>query len=191
MQLVIQESLPFDFFSRPRVIRFIKKALQPDYCHVSRTTLKRDAMNKFKKIHEDLKRFFTSFSGRVSLTTDVWTAPHGTALSFICITVHWIDPKTWIMHKRILAFEQFPHPHGGEQIYEILIRIMNAFGIKDKILSITLDNARNNTNPMNRVKRALNPICDGKFYHVRCCCHIFNLGCSTWCFSNGNSSFKI
>lgn len=67
---------------------------------------------------------------------------------------------------------------------------MNAFGIKDKILSITLDNASNNTNAMNRVKRALNPICDGKFYHVRCCCHIFNLGCSTWCFSNGNSVFQ-
>lgn len=28
---------------------------------------------------------------------------------------------------------------------------------------------------MNRLKRALNPLCDGKFYHVRCCCHIFNL----------------
>lgn len=132
MQLVIQESLPFDFFSRPRVIKFIKKALQPEYCKVSRTTLKRDAMKKFKQIHGDLKEFFAKYSGRVALTTDVWTAPHGTALSYICITVHWIDPKTWLMQKRIICFENFPHPHGGEQIYEILIRMMNAFGIKEK-----------------------------------------------------------
>ena len=115
MKLVIEESLPFDFFSRPRVIAYIKKALQPNFCQVSRRSLKCDAMKKFIKIHEDLKKFFTHFLGRVSLTTDVWTAPHGTGLSFICITVHWIDPKTWFMQKRILAFEQFAHPHGGNK----------------------------------------------------------------------------
>ncbi|KAL4579965.1 hypothetical protein LXL04_016136 [Taraxacum kok-saghyz] len=114
MKLIIEESLPFDFFSRPRVIAYIKKALQPNFCQVSRRSLKRDAMKKFIKIHEDPKKFFTHFLGRVSLTTDVWTAPHGTCLSFICITVHWIDPKTWFMQKRILAFEQFAHPHAGE-----------------------------------------------------------------------------
>ncbi|GKD54941.1 hypothetical protein Tco_1288328 [Tanacetum coccineum] len=42
--LVIQEALPFNHFDNPRMTRVFQNHLQPKYNHVSRTTLKPDAM---------------------------------------------------------------------------------------------------------------------------------------------------
>ena len=52
-------------------------------------------------------------------------------------------------------------------------------------MSITLDNASNNTNAMRHLKEVMCPMFDSKFFRIRCICHILHL-----CVIDGLESVK-
>ena len=56
---------------------------------------------------------------------------------------------------------------------------MKDWGIDKKVFSLTLDNASANDNMQDILKEKLSVqdtlLCDGQFFHVRCCAHILNL----------------
>nr|GEZ39215.1 zinc finger BED domain-containing protein DAYSLEEPER [Tanacetum cinerariifolium] len=91
---VIQQGLSFNHFDNPRLTNIIQKCLQPRYTHVSRATLRRDALRMWKKAKLELVNGFENLYLRVNLTTDVWSAPHGLPGSYLCVAAHWVDPVT-------------------------------------------------------------------------------------------------
>nr|GEV75697.1 transposase [Tanacetum cinerariifolium] len=143
--LVIQRGLPFNHFDDEQTTRVFQKHLQPKYNHVSRTTLKRDAIKLWVAAKQVIIDDFLKLNTNVNLTTDVWSAPYGVPGSYICVTAHWIEPITWKMMKRVIAFEDFSAPHSGSALAKTLRNVFVNFNSKNKIMSITLDNASNNT----------------------------------------------
>ncbi|KAD1274136.1 hypothetical protein E3N88_43079 [Mikania micrantha] len=105
--LIIQESLPFNHFDNPRLTSMIQKVLQPRYHQVSRSTIRRDCLKRWRQAKQELILGFQNLKTEVNLTTDVWSAPHGLPESYICVTAHWINPDSWQMMKRTIAFERF------------------------------------------------------------------------------------
>nr|GEW70359.1 zinc finger BED domain-containing protein RICESLEEPER 2-like [Tanacetum cinerariifolium] len=75
--LVIQRGLPFNHFDDEQTTRVFQKYLQPKYNHVSRTTLKRDAMKLWVAAKQAIIDDFLKLNTNVSLTTDIWSSPHG------------------------------------------------------------------------------------------------------------------
>ena len=69
---------------------------------------------------------------------------------FLCITAHYIDSE-WMLNKRIISFKTINTPHNGKNIATLINDIY--LGIRDKIFTITLDNASNNDVPIQRLKR--------------------------------------
>ncbi|GJR96350.1 zinc finger BED domain-containing protein RICESLEEPER 2-like protein [Tanacetum coccineum] len=173
--LVIQRGLPFNHFDDEQTTRVFQKHLQPKYNHVSRTTLKRDAMKLWVAAKQAIIDGFANLNTNVNLTTDVWSAPHGVPGSYICVTAHWIEPGTWQMMKRVIAFEDFPVPHTGSALARTLRKTFVNFNLENKIMSITLDNASNNTSAIGKLKLKYEPPMDGRFDHSRCVAHIINL----------------
>ena len=78
--------------------------------------------------------------------------------------------QDWTLQKRIIAFRMMEYPHSGQNIYN---HVMS--GISERIFSITFDNASANDYSIKIFQRNLTPPHGGKFYHIRCCCHILNL----------------
>nr|GEU73270.1 protein ABCI7, chloroplastic [Tanacetum cinerariifolium] len=111
----------------------------------------------------------------VNLTTDVWSAPHGLPDSYMCVTAHWIKPDTWQIMKRVISFEEFSSPHTGHALFKMLIKVLTNFNLEDKVMSITLDNASNNTSAMDKLKLKYDPPMGNRFYHSHCVAHIINL----------------
>lgn len=111
----------------------------------------------------------------ISLTCDVWTAPHGNENSYLAVTAHWFHPDSWLMMKRTIDFKLFGYPHTGANLLKILLDVMAEYKIDDKVFSMSLDNASNNTNAINRMKLRLKPILDDDFFHTRCIAHIINI----------------
>ncbi|GKA68201.1 zinc finger BED domain-containing protein RICESLEEPER 2-like protein [Tanacetum coccineum] len=109
--LVIQRGLPFNHFDHEQTTRVFQNTMQPRYTHVSRSTLKRDAMKLWVAAKQATIDGFANLNTRVNLTTDVWSAPHNLPGSYMCVTAHWIEPSTWQMMKRVISFEEFPSPH--------------------------------------------------------------------------------
>jgi len=172
---VIKRSLPFNHFDDPEFTRVIQRTLQPRYTHVSRSTLRRDCLKRWKQAKRHLIDYFGNLKTGVNLTSDVWSAPHGSPESYICVTAHWVEPESWQMMKRTIAFRLFDYPHTGENIFAVIDRVIQTFKLEDKILSISFDNASNNTSAVTLLKMKYKPVCDGVFVHSRCVAHIINL----------------
>ncbi|GJY48492.1 zinc finger BED domain-containing protein RICESLEEPER 2-like protein [Tanacetum coccineum] len=79
------------------------------------------------------------------------------------------------MMKRVIAFEDFPVPHTGSALAKTLINVLVKFKLENKIMSITLDNAINNTSAISKLRLKYEPPIEGRFYHSRCAAHIINL----------------
>lgn len=114
---------------------------------------------------------------RISLTTDLWWSGEQ-KIGYMTVTCHFIDSK-WQLHKRVLSFINVPPPHSGEVLARELIKVMEDWHIKDKVVSISVDNASANDNCIARLKADFtnkkNLVLDGQLFHVRCCAHILNL----------------
>ncbi|GJY30477.1 zinc finger BED domain-containing protein RICESLEEPER 2-like protein [Tanacetum coccineum] len=173
--LVIQRGLPFNHFDHEQTTRVFQNTMQPRYTHVSRSTLKRDAMKLWVAAKQATIDGFANLNNKVNLTTDIWSAPHNLPGSYMCVTAHWIEPSTWQMMKRVISFEEFSLVHSGTNLKYMLEKVFVMYGLKEKIMSITLDNASNNTSAMDKLKLKYNPPMGGRFYHSRCVAHIINL----------------
>ncbi|GJZ12882.1 RNA-directed DNA polymerase [Tanacetum coccineum] len=130
--LVIQRALPFNHFDHEQTTRVFQNTMQPRYTHVSRSTLKRDAIKLWLAAKQEIIDSFGNINACVNLTTDVWSAPHGVPGSYMCVTAHWIEPVTWQMMKRVFSFEEFPSPHTGGALFKMLTKILTKFNLEDK-----------------------------------------------------------
>ena len=174
-KFVIQQALPFNHFDNVKLTDIIKRRLQPRYQHVSRTTLRSDAFTLWETAKNDIINGFRNYKYGVSLTTDTWTAPHGTANSYLAVTAHWFNPESWLLMKRTIAFKLFGYPHTGSNLRKILQDTLIEYNLDDKVFSITLDNASNNNRAMDLLKLRIKPVLDGAFFHSRCVAHVINL----------------
>jgi hypothetical protein len=78
-----------------------------------------------------------------------------------------------------LNFFNVPHPHSGVVIVDALRNCFIEWGIEDKVLIITVDNARANDSAIRIIKddfELRNELAvRGRLFHVRCCAHVTNL----------------
>ncbi|GAA0148954.1 hypothetical protein LIER_08256 [Lithospermum erythrorhizon] len=113
----------------------------------------------------------TSLVNRISLTIDLWWSGEQ-RIGYMTITAHFIDAK-WQLRKRVLAFTNVRPPHLREVVTRELLRVMDDWHIKDKVVFIFVDNTSSNDNCIailkvdfsNRKKLPL----EGQLFYVRCC----------------------
>ena len=75
-------------------MKLIQKTLQPRYKHVSRATLRIDCLKRWKQVKIQMIYYFENLQTGVNLTSDVWSSPHGSPDSYICVTAHWVEPAS-------------------------------------------------------------------------------------------------
>ncbi|KZV56875.1 hypothetical protein F511_26117 [Dorcoceras hygrometricum] len=101
------------------------------------------------------------------------------------ITCHWID-NAWNIQKLLLAYRCFNDPHTAQNISHLMFIILEKYCLTSKIFSISFDNASAKTCSIDELIRMCQPSIGGKFFHIRCTCHIFNL-----CVQDGLKSLEL
>lgn len=86
---------------------------------------------------------FKSLETGVNLTCDVCKAPHGSPDSYLCVIVHWVNPKTWVMMKHRITFELLGYPLADKNLYVILDYVIKTHNLED-FFSIYFNIASNN-----------------------------------------------
>jgi hypothetical protein len=157
----------------PNFKNLIQRAFCPQYQPVSRTTIKSDLMSQYHKQLVILKENFKKVQFSFALTSDIWTSSHQKT-SYISVVAHYLD-NSYYLRKRVIGFRVMYDSHTGTAIANHILEVVNGFKIRNKILSITPDNASSNTNAIESLTPRLQSYIDGYVVHQRCVCHIINL----------------
>jgi hypothetical protein len=91
---------------------------------------------------QELKAKLNGFKSKYSITCAVWTSKN--QLSFFGFTIHYIDDN-WQMKEDLLAFKFLEGEHDGKSLSAAFIDVLEDFGIADRLLGVTADNASNNS----------------------------------------------
>ena len=172
-KMLVHSETPFLFSENDAFNHYITTALQPQHKKIGRKIVVRSAMAKYLEQKEKLKFDLGSTCARVSLTADAWDGGHG--LHYLCVTCHWID-NDWLLQKRIIHFKMLEWPHNGVNIAHHLMDAIETYGLRERIMCMTFDNASSMTYMASLVKGNLRDyILDEESLHVRCVCHVLNL----------------
>nr|GMD81328.1 zinc finger BED domain-containing protein RICESLEEPER 2-like [Ipomoea batatas] len=174
-QCTIEHDLPFKWVEY-RSMQLLFKYLNPYFQSITRNTAASDVMRIYERLKERLRLILKNIPGMLCLTCGVWTAC--TNAGYICLIVHYVDEK-WRLNNKILSFYDMPPPHSGFELSKKVYDCLVDWGIDRKVFSITLDNASASDVMVRLLKQQLllqnSLLCDGEFFHVRCCVHILNL----------------
>ncbi|ONM16336.1 Zinc finger BED domain-containing protein DAYSLEEPER [Zea mays] len=136
--------------------------------------MRNDCIVRFKMMRQELRNELQSLNSRICLTSDLWTSNQ--KLGYLCLTAHYIDAN-FILKKKTIAFKDVKYPHTGLAIEEVITKCLIEWGIKEKVFTITLDNASNNQSACDLLRESgrSDMLFGGEHLHVRCCAHILNL----------------
>ncbi|KAL5556060.1 hypothetical protein UlMin_038296 [Ulmus minor] len=172
---IIMHDLPFQFVEYEGV-RSILQYLRPEVQLVSRNTIKSDCMKIHQKEKARMKSLLHAAPGRISITSDLWSSLISDG--YMSLTAHFID-KNWKLQKRVLNFSYLPPPHTGIALSDAISSLLLEWDIQGNFFGITLDNASANDVSVEELRVDLNSkgllVCQGNFFHLRCCAHILNL----------------
>ncbi|KAJ8454957.1 hypothetical protein ONZ45_g19104 [Pleurotus djamor] len=166
----ISESMrPFEIASDRGFLELMKTG-RPQIYIPSPKTISRDVKLVFKKSRERIAKMLQEHDGTISFATDAWTSPNHRA--FIAVTAH-LEQKG-VPLTFLLDIVEVAKGHDGETLAEAFADILNDFGIADKILSVTCDNASANDKMIDKLGAILTKF-PGRANHTRCFLHVVNL----------------
>ncbi|WVZ89881.1 hypothetical protein U9M48_036230 [Paspalum notatum var. saurae] len=123
---------------------------------------------------KELQTELQNLNSHVCLASDIWTSSQN--IGYMVVTAHYVDSE-FKLKKKIIWFKELEYPHSGYAISDELVLCMTDGGIRDKLFTLTLDNASNNTSAcellINNHKNEL--LFEGEHLHVRCSAHILNI----------------
>ena len=77
--------------------------------------------------------------------------------------------------KKINCFYVFNERHTVNNISRMINTILDEYDLCKNIFLVGFDNAAANTSSINDLKSFCEPMIGGKFFHIRCACHVLNL----------------
>ncbi|GJR02193.1 zinc finger BED domain-containing protein RICESLEEPER 2-like protein [Tanacetum coccineum] len=172
---IIKHNYPFSYVEH-KATRQLHQFLHRDATPICRNSAKKDVVAIYEREKTNLKMKLEKVSSRISFTADLWSSI--TSDGYMALTAHYVD-ETWVLRKKVLNFSFVPPPHTGKMLAYVLVNFLSDWGIKDKVFTITLDNAKYNDGLVETLRSHLRLnnvlVCDGKFIHVRCGAHVLNL----------------
>ncbi|KAJ3453361.1 hypothetical protein MRS44_017608 [Fusarium solani] len=158
-------------------------------------TSRRQAMRHIAENHvfyrDQIKDKLAIASSPIHISTDLWTSPHRHALLAVC--AQWVD-QDYELQKALLGLPECRGNHSGERQANLIMNILETFGIMSKLGYHTGDNATSNDTCLEsiarRLKENLNVDYDPKKRRIRCIGHIINLSLQAFLLGSSNEAFN-
>jgi hypothetical protein len=133
-------------------------------------------MSLYQKKLVALKENFKNVQFSFALTSDIWTSSHQKT-SYISVVARYLD-NSYCVNKRTIGFRVMNDSDIGTVIANHILEVVNDSEIKNKIISITLDNASSNTNTIEVLTPSIAVIHCWFCYSPKVCVPYHKLGCS-------------
>ena len=168
---IICNTQPFSVVENKEWRDMITK-FDPRYQFHNRHTIKDRIMKLFQDKKEHVKLVINQIPGKVSFTSDVWTASNGTA--FLSLTIHYVD-CTWKLKHFLLDIIPLMVRHTGINMGDTIMEVLHEFNLVEKALALTTDNASSMVLCGSYISGELEKYNNVNFSHYRCAAHILNL----------------
>ncbi|KAF7372005.1 Zinc finger BED domain-containing protein RICESLEEPER 2 [Mycena venus] len=182
VKLVVSEDNAFRLVDKGpfrRLMHYMRPSLQKkDLLH--RTKMMSEVLERTKKVEARLREKIKNIPGQVSFTFDTWTSDTGDP--YLSVTGHYIDspadkPSEWSLKCDQLSFTPIEGNHSGQNLFKILVRIVDWYDLREKIGWCTADNATNNDSALKAFGTRLVPSsCVGMQMNVVCMENAVHLG---------------
>ena len=181
VKLIVRSDLPFSIVDDDNFqdfVNYLKRVNGKSRGDLmSRRTIMRRVDEMFVQKSQEVKDMLNSFNSKYSITCDIWTSKN--QLSFFGFTIHFINDD-WQMKDELLAFKFLEGEHDGKSLSEAFVKVLEDFGIADRLLAVTADNASNNSKMMAFMETYYNErYPDAGFSaawnQVECMAHVLNL----------------
>jgi hypothetical protein len=124
---------------------------------------------------------------KIHISCDLWSSPNGYA---ICgIAAHFIGHQGRIQNV-LLGLKRMRAAHGGKQIAEVIINVLQSYDITHKLGVFVADNADSNDTAWKEVLHILHPQRDPLASRSRCLGHIINLAAKAFLFGKNTEAFE-
>ncbi|WOL20181.1 zinc finger BED domain-containing protein RICESLEEPER 2-like [Canna indica] len=147
-----------------------------EFQKISRKTTRSDCLAIYEAEKKQLNVLLQSMS-KISLITDMWKSSNQVA-KYMVIIGHFIDAG-WNLQKRVLGFVKVLAPRCEIDVVNAIFKCLKAWGIKNKVFSVSVDNASYNDSCLRALKDSIldssSLPAGGSLFHVRCCTYILNL----------------
>lgn len=155
---------------------------------VSRNTIRNWAKNEFIEAQQQIvTEVLGTAISRIHISFDLWTSPNEYA---ICgIVAHFVGHQ-YSNQSVLLALKRLTGPHGGENIAEVIIPILQEYKIVDRLGVFVTDNAKSNDTAIRAILRQLRPDLQLKARRSRCLGHIINLVAKAFLFGTNVKAFE-
>jgi hypothetical protein len=145
----------------------------PRYRFQNRHTLKDNIVDLFNEKLEVIKLVVQQISGKVALTSDMWTASNSS--SFLSLTIHYVD-SSWKLKNFLLDIVPIEVRHNGYNMANAIMEVLRKFGLAEKTLALTTDNASSMISCSEFILEELEEEFQNlDFAHYRCAAHVLNL----------------
>jgi BED zinc finger len=169
---VVCDNQPFSVVECEEWRRMITK-FDPRYRFHNRHTLKNNIVDLFKEKLEIVKLAVQQIPGKVALTSDMWTASNSS--SFLSLTIHYVD-SSWKLKNFLLDIIPIEVRHSGYNMANAIIEVLRQFGLAEKTLALTTDNASSMISCGEFILEELEEEFQNlDFAHYRCAAHVLNL----------------
>lgn len=146
--------------------------LNPKAKPPSRRTLRRDIDTVYNMTRDEVKKLFAAHTGRFNAIYDCWTAGNGH--EFLATMVSFVHQgKLYVI---ALDLTEMTVAHTGANLARALHQVFEDFGIAERILAHTGDNATNNDSMLDNLEDHYGQdSLSGRQTQVCCFGHILNL----------------
>ena len=145
VETVIKNNWPFTIVESESFRQFIeavrRMAADEIFPIRSAATLKNWLQDTFNTRRNKLQLMLQACNS-ISLSVDCWTSPNN--MAFLGMIVHFIDDE-WVYREKVLDFVKLDGEHTGANMAHCIATVLKEWSIDDKLLSITCDNAENNS----------------------------------------------
>jgi len=190
---VVQTNQPFSVVESP-ALRDLVELISKDKDMTSlpgRTQMTTIIQQQYLKCKQSFTNELFHLKSKVSLVIDCWTSSNG--LAFQGVVARFID-DSWNLCTLPLDLTLLSGPHYGENIAHAPMKVVDEFGITEKIGSITTDNASNMDSfftSFANLMEGKGQIFDVTNQRIRCLAHIINLSAkdAIECFEKSRLTF--
>ncbi|KAM9934312.1 hypothetical protein OXX80_006107 [Metschnikowia pulcherrima] len=179
LEYLMANNLPFAHADSPALatlLAYVRRCETDDLPTINRKTMRAALDKVYQDSVDDLKSKFAKHKGKFGLTLDEWKS--GNNFDFLAITLHYHD-SDFAMKKYAIGFEVLNKDasYTGEVLYKHLDNVLTEYDIKDRIISITRDNASPINSLVGKFKASLVNDVTGKEFSgdLRCFGHVMNL----------------